>query len=430
MSSTNSTWQTAWDSAQSSLNSIRDLLHSEPSPEPRIIRVGQLDAELLDAELVNLLQEPLNKALALINAALKARFEPELSLIIQLTLYKLSVWDTGASYGAKLQGLKYAPHHARSHPSSLGSRLPRRLLLLHGTLTILIPYVHNRIRDRALSHAWPDTPSSDPRRKAWDFLTRLEATHALLGLGNFIAFLWNGRYRTLSDRLLHMSLEPAQSLTRREVSYEFMNRQMVWHAFTEFLLFLLPLVNRRALQKRWSRLKSTLKNGASSLMPSSIMPSSSQGRQVLMKGKFHALSPEECAICAENASFNLNLSDSANALTAYLPQTQPQVTEEDEEAEESPPQFPIYTPYVTSCGHTYCYHCIAERMMRAVDDGDDEFWECLRCMEPVRSADRVEGEVSIDRPLTPDSDYEFSDMTDMDDGSIGSYSYTGSSDHE
>ncbi len=41
----------------------------------------------------------------------KTRFEPELGLLIQLTLYKFSVWDTGASYGAKLQGLKYtAPH--------------------------------------------------------------------------------------------------------------------------------------------------------------------------------------------------------------------------------------------------------------------------------------------------------------------------------
>jgi peroxin-2 len=29
-----------------------------------------------------------------------------------------------------------------------------------------------------------------------------------------------------------MRLDPAQVLIKREVSYEFMNRQMVWHAFT------------------------------------------------------------------------------------------------------------------------------------------------------------------------------------------------------
>ena len=99
----------------------------------RILRVGQLDAELLDVELVNLHRDPLGKALGSINvrpsrlavpswlyppeasdecgfrvqSTLKSRFEPELSLFIQLTLYRLSVWATGASYGAKLQDLKY-----------------------------------------------------------------------------------------------------------------------------------------------------------------------------------------------------------------------------------------------------------------------------------------------------------------------------------
>ena len=40
------------------------------------------------------------------------------------------------------------------------------------------------------------------------------------------------RYRTLTDRLLQMRLIPARKLVKRNVSYEFMNRQMVWHAFT------------------------------------------------------------------------------------------------------------------------------------------------------------------------------------------------------
>lgn len=40
------------------------------------------------------------------------------------------------------------------------------------------------------------------------------------------------RYRTIADRLLGLRLVPARLLTTRSVSYEFMNRQMVWHAFT------------------------------------------------------------------------------------------------------------------------------------------------------------------------------------------------------
>lgn len=40
------------------------------------------------------------------------------------------------------------------------------------------------------------------------------------------------RYRTIADRLLGLRLVPARLLTTKSVSYEFMNRQMVWHAFT------------------------------------------------------------------------------------------------------------------------------------------------------------------------------------------------------
>lgn len=40
------------------------------------------------------------------------------------------------------------------------------------------------------------------------------------------------RYRTLTDRLLRLRLVPLQRSSSRSVSYEFMNRQMVWHAFT------------------------------------------------------------------------------------------------------------------------------------------------------------------------------------------------------
>lgn len=49
--------------------------------------------------------------------------------------------------------------------------------------------------------------------------------------------VWNSRlklsrHRTLSDRVLRMCLRPSRRSARIDVSYEFMNRQMVWHAFT------------------------------------------------------------------------------------------------------------------------------------------------------------------------------------------------------
>lgn len=55
-------------------------------------------------------------------SSFKARFEPELQLLIQLVLYKLSIWNTGASYGAKLQDLRYVV------PSTSSKRLAREPL--------------------------------------------------------------------------------------------------------------------------------------------------------------------------------------------------------------------------------------------------------------------------------------------------------------
>jgi peroxin-2 len=79
----------------------------------------------------------------------------------------------------------------------------------------------------------------------------VEAVHTTLGLIGFIVFLYDGRSvhrqtalillfliptcdrcRTIADRLLGLKLVPSRSIVRRNVSFEFMNRQMVWHAFT------------------------------------------------------------------------------------------------------------------------------------------------------------------------------------------------------
>ncbi|KAJ7498773.1 Pex12 amino terminal region-domain-containing protein [Mycena latifolia] len=412
----------AWDNAQTRLAQLRTRGWGD-GPSPRTIRVGQLDAELLDQELVHLLQEPISKALN------SPRWKPELSLFIQLVLYKLSVWNTGATYGAKLQDLRYVVPHSSGQQLS-PSGLPHRILLLHGTLTVLVPYLHTRLRAHALSRAWPDAPSSDHRRRAWEWLISLESTHSLAALLSFIAFLWDGRFRTIADRLLNMSLAPSRRLVKRDVSYEFMNRQMVWHAFTEFLLFLLPLVSARSIRRRISRISSLVTPASiSSLFLPSRLDAPKHGPP---RGKYWSLPRDQCAICAENASFSLNLADPANAFTSLAAPSaaaasSPESTTPGSDAE--PPPHPIHTPYLASCGDIYCYACIAERMMRAADEDEEQKWECLRCGQRVESADRLVVEVESVGSEVSGSDYDFSsdmDATDMSSSmaSMGSYTYS------
>jgi len=249
--------------------------------------------------------------------------------------------------------------------------------------------------------------------------------------------------------MLNLRLVSAQRLAKRDVSYEFMNRQMVWHAFTEFLLFLLPLINTRALRRRLSTMYAKF-------TPASILPAPMRSRLGLspkaegdstpqpQRGNFWALSLDQCAICAENASTNVNFADPASALNtlATMPSYGPSATSDGGPPAESPrasdeaPIHPINTPYVASCGHVYCYYCLCERMMRTADErsgvgAGGAQWECLRCGEGVLSVDRLEvraegsdhGSGAEDELGYGSEDFEFTDMS----GSVGTYSeYSGS----
>ena len=64
-----------------------------------------------------------------------------------------------------------------------------------------------------------------------------------MNFSNFVIFMFTGRYTSLVERLLHMRLVYAQQNIPRFHSFEFLNRELVWQGFTEFLTFLMPLIN-------------------------------------------------------------------------------------------------------------------------------------------------------------------------------------------
>lgn len=244
-----------------------------------------------------------------------------------------------------------------------------------------------------------------------------------------------------------MRLVPARGLVKRNVSYEFMNRQMVWHAFTvsnsecicvykasfdstneqEFIIFILPLIHTRTLRRRFSRLAAQVKPiSLTSLLPfrNKLFPipphDNDEPAPAETRGPYWNLPEVQCAICAENASYNLNFADSSNALTVLSSVALNLAPDPDPESNE-PAQFPITIPYITTCGHVYCYYCIADRMLRVAEDGDGEVpgWECLRCTQVVKDAGRVEIEVEEGSAAELNSsEFDFSEMS----GSVTSYS--------
>jgi len=210
--------------------------------------------------------------------------------------------------------------------------------------------------------------------------------------------------------------EPSDGLAR--VHREF-NLQPVYGyirgntSMQEFLLFLLPLINIRVLRRRTARALSQI--SSTRLMPlfgmSGLGIHESTGNSVRKattgQGKYWALSEDQCPICAEDASASI-INPHPNIFTPSLTVA----ASSSIAPTNDPPQFPIQTPYVSSCGHVYCYVCLSERVLRAADDGELG-WECLRCEAIVLSADRVQGAAVNE---TPSNDFELNHVSLEGDG--------------
>lgn len=62
-----------------------------------------------------------------------------------------------------------------------------------------------------------------------------------------VAFLYNGRYLSVPHRLAGLHLVAENPNAPRDVSFEYLNQQLVWGELQNFVIFLLPLLTPRAV---------------------------------------------------------------------------------------------------------------------------------------------------------------------------------------
>ncbi|CEP09727.1 hypothetical protein [Parasitella parasitica] len=337
---TETEWNSNWKEIQPALRKVRRSMASLRTSSLKVMRVSQLDSDILDVELVDILKEQLWSALSLFKChkpTIKESLEPELLALLNLVLFKLSIYDSSASYGAQLQNLKYRnewQHGGAFESIAKDAPLTKTQKILYGVFTVGGQYTWARTNRYITAKGWGEVDESDIRNKIYRVLQAGEKYWKAFSLINFLVFLWNGKYRTLVDRVLAMRLVYSKKSMNRQVSFEFLNRQMVWHAFTEFLLFLVPLINVEKLKMKLMRM----------LLPKSYLVSS--------KG-YDMLPANQCAICHDSTS------------RENVPVGQVQ-------------NFTVHNPYETNCGHQYCYYCIQSKLSVFGDE-----WPCFRCGEKV-----------------------------------------------
>jgi peroxin-2 len=351
-----------------------DVIKSPYGTRPAF-RVGQVDAELLDEELLNLLKKQAGEGLKLFGNYLKDDYTAEISGILRAFLWKLSIWDHGASYGASLQGLKYID--ARDTTTTRRAEATKWQRAAYGLLTVGGRYAWTRWEDHLSSQESGYDEPSPLHQKLSRLTALLDRSHNIAAFISFLIFLYNGKYRTLTDRLLRMRLVPSSNQTSREVSFEFLNRQLVWHAFTEFLLFLLPLVGisrwRRWISRAWKKSKAMIMY----LRPGS---KEDEDAEDIPQGELSFLPERTCAICYQDQNPAGGQSEqeviSAGANTGIIGNASTDIT----------------NPYETvECGCIYCFVCLARR----IEAEEGEGFTCLRCGEIVRECRPWHGDVEV-----------------------------------
>ncbi|KAH6602552.1 hypothetical protein BASA61_001009 [Batrachochytrium salamandrivorans] len=271
-----------------------------------VLRSSQLDADALNTELKLLLTGQFINIFSLFKTNIKALYEPEINAILEWLVSEAALYSTGSTYALELQNLKYRDEfqHTGQHELSLfNAPVPKGRRLIHALLRIGGPWIHARLTRYLTTHGWSDGSEGEMKYRIWRLVQRLELLYKIISLGNFIAFLYNGRYRSFLDRLLGMRIVYSQQTMSRMISFEFMNRQLVWSAFTEFFLSIIPFVNMNFLKRMVYR--------------------HFKQRQQL------DLPAHLCAICHIK----------------------------------NRPSATLHIPYETNCKHTYCYYCIKTELM-------------------------------------------------------------------
>ena len=176
-------------------------------------RVHCLDAQAIDHELGDLLEEQFSLALGRFSGRLASNFQPELQALVRFALWLLGALR-GATPGQTLQNLHTAAgaavpaalHVAGAALEPPGRRprlagaVPRGRRLLHGLLVVLLPWAWARAHGLLAARAERDGALEYPRLLR--AMARLEGAVQALSVACTLRFLVDGKYASLPAALL------------------------------------------------------------------------------------------------------------------------------------------------------------------------------------------------------------------------------------
>jgi len=242
-------------------------------------RASALDAARLDSELTSLLAEQAGRALAPFlrnNPGLAARFHPEITALLEGLVFARTIARGQPTPGLTLLGLRFVDERRSSawwwwwrllrgggrrvgnngddddDSESQNAHLPLSAgqRTCYGLATVALTYAWDRAARSGVLASLSEAPRGTRAHTAATVLRRTEAAVAVASLFNSVLFLaQRSRYRSLLEALLGAGLEPSDPMAPRTLSFDYLNRQLVWHELSELMLAILPLLDRRMLSR-------------------------------------------------------------------------------------------------------------------------------------------------------------------------------------
>ncbi|XP_030254686.1 peroxisome biogenesis factor 2 isoform X1 [Sparus aurata] len=224
---------------------------TDADPQTPVLRISQLDALELDSALEQLLWTQFSQCFQNYRPGLLTPLEPELRALLQLLLWRFTLYSSNATVGQSLLSLRY--HNTLSSSPRfrpLSRRQKLSLLLLTAGPRWLQERSHSLLL--GLSTGGPMSEGGLLQQGLRKCLNLVSSIAQLTSLINFLVFLRKGHHPVLAERIVGARAVFSKPNVVRDVTYQYMNRELLWHGFAEFLIFLLPLIDTRKLKARVS----------------------------------------------------------------------------------------------------------------------------------------------------------------------------------
>lgn len=244
------------------------------------------------------------------------RYTSELKLFFQVYIWYKKQYLSNSSIGLDIFKLKFYSSSADKSPNSLQK------------CSFLFPIALVYLKER-LGHLLDVKTSL--------IVEKLGAILQLANIVNTFLLIFDGRYRTLQERIFSIRLGMEDPSTRDSISHTFLNRELTWRSLSEIITLLLPHLLAS------TRIKSTFQF---------VQRQLDRARNV-------------AGTKNSNGHCSLNSSQSISFCCSFCGQPA------------------INATTFSHCKHIYCYYCLAGRLKT------DSLYRCDTCGASIQSLDQL-----------------------------------------